>query len=760
MKMQCCCACALTGTLLLLSPTVRAAEPVAPPATALAALPAATAAPAPPAPAAAEAPPAAVPLTRVVVFNSGVGFFDRQGEIDGDVAVALKFNAADINDLLKSLVVEDRGGGQISAVTYGSKDPLTKTLKKFAIDLTDNPTLAGILNQIRGERIEFAAPGPMSGTLLGVETREQDAGPNRQPLKIEIMNVLTDDGLRSIPLTQVGAIKLANAQLDKEFRQALAVLASGHDADKKSVTLRFSGQGRRPVRVGYIQNMPIWKTSYRLVLDDRPKAQTDAKDDKPAAPAGKLTPLLQGWAIVENTTEEDWHDVRLTLVSGRPVSFIMNLYDPLYVQRPTVQPELYAGLRPQVYSADLDVTDNGVAFEQGHVAAEEALKHESSPQSWQELSNRRKLYTNSLFRNEAFLLENKGPASEATKHFSSNESDDLYGYITLQGAQSVATSGDLGELFQYSIVPPVTLARQESAMLPIVDEHVEGQKLSVYNAAIQPKHPLSGLRLANTTKLHLMQGPITVFEGGAYAGDAQIEDVAPGTSRLLTYAVDLDVECTSETASTSDQIDSVWLKKGIMLAEHKQVRTQKYKLKNSDDRARTIIVEHPITPDWNLVTPKEPAEKTRSAYRFSIDVEPKKSAALEVVEEHMLRQEVQLASSNDDLIRFFRSQRSVSADVKAALEKIVEMKAALASLAEQRKQLDAQLKTITDEQQRIRQNMQQLDRTSDLYKRYVKKFGDQEDTVEQLGKDVKHLADQEATQHKALDDFLLGLDVK
>ena len=202
----------------------------------------------------------------MVLFSSGVGFFDRQGEVDGDAAVALKFNTGDINDLLKSLVLEDRGGGQISAVTYGSKDPITKTLQKFAVDLTANPTLAQILNQIRGERIEFTAPGAMTGTLLGVETRKREVGPNHATIDVEIMNVLTDDGLRSVPLEQVGAIKIVNPQLDKEFRQALAVLALGHDADKKSVTLHFAGKGKRPVRVGYIQNMPIWKTSYRLVL--------------------------------------------------------------------------------------------------------------------------------------------------------------------------------------------------------------------------------------------------------------------------------------------------------------------------------------------------------------------------------------------------------------------------------------------------------------------------------------------------------------
>jgi len=699
-----------------------------------------------PAPPAATVPAATVPLARVVMFSSGVGFFDRQGEVDGDAAVALKFNVEDINDLLKSLVLEDRGGGQISAVTYASKDPITKTLQKFAVDLTANPTLAQILNQIRGERIEFSAPGAMTGTLLGVETRRHEVGPNHEVINVEIMNVLSDDGLRSVPLEQVGAIKIVNPQLDKEFRQALAVLALGHDADKKSVTLHFDGKGKRPVRVGYIQNMPIWKTSYRLVL-----AADDAK------------PTLQGWAIVENTTEEDWQKVKLTLVSGRPVSFIMNLYDPLYVQRPTVEPELFAGLRPQVYSQDLAAAERlmepgpGVggpgpgkmaAPGVGTMGGMGASRWRNGPVVTSDLNIP---FTQSSQTIPLDQWQNMEARRKKSKDFA-------FGY--LEGVASAAQAGDVGELFQYAIVPPVTLARQESAMLPIVDEHVGGKKLSVYNPAVQAKHPLCGLRLKNTTDLHLMQGPITVFDGGTYAGDARIEDIAPGGERLLTYALDLDVECTSEASAAPEEVTSVRLAKGVLHAERKQSRSRKYTVKNSDPKAKTVLIEQPLENNWTLVTPKEPTEKTRALYRFAVEAEPGKTATLEVGEEHLVSQEIQIASVDDATIRFFQSQRVISPEAKAALEKIVTMKTGLASLAAQRQQLEQQLKTIGEEQQRIRENMHQLDRNSDLYKRYVKKFGEQEDTVEKLGEQVKGLTQEEAKQHKALDDFLLSLDLK
>src|SRR5215212_4652139 len=306
-----------------------------------------------------------LPIKRVVVFSSGVGYFQHQGKIKGDASVDLKFRVSNINDLLKSMVLEDRGGGQISTVTYGSRDPITKTLQTFSIDLTKAPTLGQLLSQIRGEQIEMDAPNRVVGTIIGVEKR-REVNAEKQLVEVEYLNLLTDEGLRRISLDSVGRIKLSNPQLDAELRQALKVLAAGHATDKKTVTMKFLGKGEREVRVGYIQEAPVWKTSYRLVLDEKEK------------------PFLQGWAIVENTTDTDWKDVRLSLVSGRPISFVMDLYSPLYATRPTIVPELFASLRPQIYEQNL-ISDSSISLAEKSIRAQEPLaaaaRATSSPQS-------------------------------------------------------------------------------------------------------------------------------------------------------------------------------------------------------------------------------------------------------------------------------------------------------------------------------------------------------------------------------------------
>ncbi|MBN2024670.1 MAG: hypothetical protein JW809_17970 [Pirellulales bacterium] len=669
---------------------------------------------------------ASLPLKEVVLFTSGVGFFEHAGKVGGNAQVEMKFNVDDVNDLLKSMVVLDLDGGRISAVSYGSKDPITKTLKTFAVDLTTSPTVAQLLGQIRGERVELEAADKITGVILGVERQKRKVGDD-EVIEVDVLNLLTDEGLRSVSLETVGRIRLVNEKLDAELRQALALLASGHATDKKTVTLNLLGEGERRVEVGYIQETPIWKTTYRLVLAD------------------EKAPLLQGWAIVENTTEEDWSDVRLTLVSGRPISFVMNLYQPLYVPRPEERLPLYASLRPQTYGQDM--ADKEVAFRRLALAetapAEDAAKAPARP--GQSLAR-------AAGKSERELRDQDG----AALHY---WAAGAMGEQLRQTIQSVAEAGEVGELFQYVVDTPVSLARQQSAMLPIVNADVKGEKVSIYNPQVHAKHPLAGLKLTNATELHLMQGPITVFDGGVYAGDAQIADLPPGQTRLISYALDLDTEVVAKPVGRPGELVSVRLVKGTMIVTRKFAKTVEYTIKNSGGKEKTVLVEQPIEGDWKLVAPKEPAEKTRDRYRFAVKAAPGKPAALRVDEERTASEHVALSNVNDDTVRVFVSAKAVDQKVKDALTKIVEQKLALEKLIAERKQYEAQIEVIGREQERIRANMARLDRAGDLYKRYVKKFTEQEDTIEQLRGKIETLVEKETAARRALDEYMAGLDL-
>ncbi|MEK6640237.1 MAG: hypothetical protein AABZ17_06155, partial [Nitrospirota bacterium] len=425
---------------------------------------------------------AALPLSKIVLYSSGVGYFQHDGTVSNRTQLDLRLHVNQINDMLKSLVVQDFGGGKVSTVTYGSRDPVTKTLGSFSINLNGNPTLGQILTQVRGEPVEVTAPNPIVGTLIGVEKKTESVGEGSQHriVEHEYITLLTEDGFRSLSLANVQRIKLTNPALNAELHQALATLATNHDAQKKTVSITFDGTGNRQARIAYLTETPVWKTSYRLVLDE----------DK--------APYLQGWAIVENQTPQDWNNVKLSLVSGRPISFTMDLYQPLYNPRPVVQPELYANLKPQTYGDAMDELKPGVS---APPARTEAKKERLLGKMAQSFSGGRA----------------NAPAVAAEMEMGSLE----------EGVAPMAMAEDKGELFEYRIDQPVTLAKHQSALLPIIGQSLQGQKVSLYNQHVNAKHPLNGYRLKNTSALHLMQGPITLFDSGTYAGDARIEDLPP-----------------------------------------------------------------------------------------------------------------------------------------------------------------------------------------------------------------------------------------
>jgi hypothetical protein len=682
--------------------------------------------------------PATIPLKRVVMFSSGVAFYERNGEVEGNATLDLKFNTRDVNDLLKSMVLQDLGGGKISTVSYASKEPVGRALSSFTIDLNSNPTLADLLGQIRGEKIEIDAPNKLAGVIVGIEKRKQAHG--EQAIEVNFLNLLTDDGLRSVSLENVGKIKLSNPKLDAELRKALMILALGKDVDKKSVSLSFLGDGKRGVRVGYIQESPIWKTSYRLVLGD---------DEKP---------LLQGWAIVENTTEEDWNGVDLTLISGRPISFVMDLYQPLYVGRPLVQPELYASLRPRTYDQDLASANKEflqrAEAEEG--AGEGRARFASGGPASGGFGGGRP--TDALAKKSG-AAAGDGRANRGLVREQLEKAAEISGKDLQNSLVSAAQATDVGEMFQYRIAEAVSVARQKSAMLPIVNESVAGEKLSIYNEGVHAKHPLNGFRLKNTTDLHLMQGPITVFDDGAYAGDAQIQALPPKSERLISYAMDLDVEVAPAPQNANEEMTQVKFVKGVLQVSRKYARSREYTVKNSNRKARKVLVEYPLDTNWTLTEPAKFEEKTRDQYRFAVAAEPGKPAKLTVREERKGDEHVHVNNLDDNGIRFYINAKVVSDKVKAALEEVIKRKAAIGAIAARRAELDRQIKVIFDEQNRIRQNMEKLPNDSEVKRRYITKLNDQETSVEGLREQVDKSIAEEQKLRQAFDAYLLGLDL-
>jgi hypothetical protein len=297
-------------------------------------------------------------------------------------------------------------------------------------------------------------------------------------------------------------------------------------------------------------------------------------------------------------------------------------------------------------------------------------------------------------------------------------------------------------------------------MLPIVDENVEAEQFSIYNQSVHAKHPLLGLRLKNTSELHLMQGPITVFEGGNYGGDAQIMDLPPGSERLISYAMDLNTEVAPEAKPQKNELMSAKLVKGTLLTSRKHTQSTGYTVKNSGEKAKTVLIEFPLDSYWTLIKPEMPAEKTRDVYRFAVKAEPGKPATLDVVQEHIERETLALTNLDNNTIGLFVSAPQVSEAVKKALREVIDRKIAIEKTVNQRREFERQVTVVEQEQNRIRQNMAQLERTSDLYRRYVTKFTEQENAVETLREQITASIEKETKLRQELDTYLVALDLE
>lgn len=684
----------------------------------------------------------AVPIREVVLFTSGVGYFEHFGVVHGNASADLSFKTDQINDILKSLLLEDTDGGKISTVTYGSQEPLARTLKSFQIDLSGEPALSQILAQLRGTSVTaMLADGKMSGTILGVEKKQKPVGEGKM-VDVWVLDLLQADGnIRPIDFDRIDQIHLDDPRLEQELIKALAAVAAARDQDKKPVTIHFNGAGDRHVRIGYVVEAPVWKASYRLVLSpdakiEDPNAKKEAKEDggqnnnnprqNKAADGG----TLQGWAIVENQTDSDWDNIQLSLVSGRPISFIENLYQPLYVPRQVVQPELYASLQPQTY-------EEGIQQQQlGRVMRARQLAQAPTPGS-----------AGGLF----------GSSNSAQER---QELSDLAAARPINPLASVlpaASGATIGQFFEYTI-PDVTLPRQKSALIPILTDGVKTRRLSIYNRSVLATNPLLGARLTNTTGKLLPQGPLTVLDAGSYAGDAKIDDLPNGQNRLVSYGIDQQVLVHSDEQTETSSVVTARIIKGVLEVTHKQIFKQKYVADNKGKNAKTLLIEHPRRGGWTLVDLK-PIETTDRLYRFEETLPPEKATTMQVEEQLVSAQGMAILPMDNPTIESYRTTGEIPQAVKDALAKAAQMKSAVADTERQIADRQQHLNEFNTEQARIRENMKAVDQNTDYYKRLLKELDQQETTIEQLHTDIKSMQEKMRSQQKQLEDYLSALDV-
>jgi hypothetical protein len=768
-----------------------------------------------------------LPVKRVVLYKNGVGYFEHLGRVRDNQDITIPFTSGQLNDVLKTLTVLDLDGGRISGVGYGSAAPADRQLGDLRLPFGEKASLAEYLGALRGTRLEVRNGAmPISGRLLSVERKTRTSGGTT--LEVDYLSLITDNGeIKTTEVSPSFSVRLLEHGLAGKIDRFLDIVAAGREADVRRMVVSTQGTGERSLFVSYISEVPVWKATYRVVLNSK----------------GNQKPLLQGWAIVDNTTGQDWENAELSLVAGAPQSFIQNLSQPYYSRRPVVALPESANMTPQTYESTLiagsarltgTVTDpsgapvygvNVKAFDSNGAVAGETRTNSNGTYELESLAEGAvRLEISSLgFRSTVIngVVALAGRANRQDAHLmigSTTETVEVTAAAsTLQTSNadvsarsraagsgralgsgaglglsgrsttgsgsgggvgsslsvaaargqtdSAAQAQELGDLFEYKLKEPISIRKNRSALVPIVQSPIVAEKVSIWNEQARLRRPLRALWLTNSSGLTLDGGSFSVLEEETFAGEGVFDAIRPNEKRLVSYATDLALTASSRIGSEQQRVTRVLVSQGMMKHVSEILEKKTYTFRNEDSSARTVIIEHPVRAGFELRGDVRPSETTAGWMRFRLPVDSKQTASLEVSEVRPVETSYMLTNINDDQVALFLRQKSIDKNVEEALRRIIAQKAVVADLDSKKEDRESQMNKIFDDQQRLRENMKALKGSAEekaLLQRYTQQLNEQETHLEALRKESEQLEAQHDSAQAALDKMIqeLSFDVK
>lgn len=754
---------------------------------------------------------AGFPVKRVVLYKNGVGYFEHAGKVTGSQDVRVTFTSGQLNDVLKSLTVLDLGGGRITGVSYGSEGPLDRRLSEMRLPTGEKTTLTEFLGGLRGAKLEVrSGTATATGRLLSIERKTRMGG--GATLEVDYMSLLTEHGeVKTVELSSGYSVKFAESGLAAKLERYLNLISGEREPDVRQLTVSTAGEGERELFVSYVSEVPIWKTTYRLVMD-------------------KSKSLLQGWAIVDNTVGEDWRNVQLSLVAGAPQSFIQKLSQPYFARRPEVGlPEAF-NPAPQTYQATLmtgraqvagvvrdpsgaavagavvraftpsgerlgeAMTDSrgvygfqslpdgevrlevsmqgfqmarvgGVAVRGGQQSSADVVLNVGSLAQTVEVTaatTQMQTSTSSIAGSRgggsgAALGSGRGLGGGVRRGFGAGSAGGVGGGSYAIGATSIAAAADgqeLGDLFEYRLKNAVTIAKNQSALVPIVQADVKVERVSIWNSAGMGPRPRRGVWLTNSSGATLDGGSFSVIDGEAFAGEGLIEAIRPEERRLISYATDLALHASSRQESEQQRVTRLRVAKGMITFDSELREKTTYTFRNEDPQARVMIVEHPVRTAYVQRGGPEPVETTAQWKRYRLAIGSKQTSSLTIEEAWPLAETAGVTGLSEVSIALYVTQGKFNPAVAKAMREVLAAKAEVERLAQLESGLDTERDGIFDDQQRLRENVKSLKGSPEekaLLQRYTQKLNQQEDRLEALRKEREALEKQAEAAQAELD---------
>jgi hypothetical protein len=675
-----------------------------------------------------------LPVRKVVLYKNGVGYFEHAGTVTGNQRVAIDFTSPQLNDVLQSLTVLDEGGGRIAGVNYNSTTPLAEQLKTLSLGMTDDPTSTMLFQALRGQRVEVTGGpgGTITGRLMSIESRTESipgGDADKTIDKFYLTLVAASGAVRVIELTPALSVRPLDANLQGQLDRYLELLSTTHATGLRHLTLDALGAGLRELRVSYISEVPVWKSTYRIVF--------------PRTPNGNAT--MQGWAVVDNTVGADWDNVQLSLVAGAPQSFIQPLSQPIYVKRVEIPIATEAQLTPQTHDA-AEEGDKSEMMNNQLAAPERALGH---------------MRTKALKAAPSASYGVMGSIFGSTSNSADVGIGSGAGLARVGGVDRVSdaiqagdvTTNAFDDFFEYALTQPVTIHKNESAMVPILQQELPAVHVTLWSD--MDSLPLRSVWLENKSKLTLDSGSFSIFESGEFAGEGLLDPIHPGEKRLLSYAADQAVKIHRGAPAAASTLRHIAMHQGVLVQQTSQVTESAYTINNASDDTRDVLIEHTRQPNAELDSETKPTETTATAYRFRVPVAPHASADLHVRERALLSETVRI-DPDEDRTAFLIAVGKITPSVEEKLRPLIDAETALNGLNAKIAEIAQKEKTLAADEDRDRANLTAL-KGNDAAKRFVEELNSAEDQLQAARKQAADLAQQKNAAVDKLNAMIAAL---
>jgi len=626
-------------------------------------------------------------IRSVTLSSGGLVEVARTARVNGSGVVAITVPIDQVDDVLKSLVVRD-GAGTVAGISLAGADTVEETFRKLPFGPDDLGDVGRLVGAMQGTLVTVRdGSRAIKGRSLGVTTTQ---GPHGETVRT--LSVITEDGLiQSIAIGADTSFSIVDEVMRRKVAESAIALGRGKVDGARTIEIRVDGIGEREIGLSYVVPASVWKTAYRVVND---------------ASSGKAR--LQAWAVIENSTGEDWKGVEVTLSSGAPVTLKQKLHQRYWRDRAEVPVDSDAGQVPPL--------DKGSRV---HLKERGTSNYAAAPQAAPALAMR-------AVSGSPMMMAEQVEMAPPT---------DL----------AVGIEGDVGA--SYRLPKAVDLASGDTLSVPIVDADVEVDRVSVFRQGTGNIHPISALRIRNGTGASLPPGIVTVYEKGGYAGDARLPATAPGAERMASFATDGKVEITS-SESPEQSITQVKVADGMLRASMRTRSVTTYAIKGAPDAPRKIVIEHPARPGWTFSSDAAEEGITPGFHRLLADVAP--DAVSKVVAVHEVTNEESISLADADADMLMRWSNGVGdPQVTAKLRELAKARSSLASAETEMRELDADVRRIADDQSRIRENLKAVPPRGELARKYVEQMKGQEAELARLAFRRSELAET-IRSHRAL----------